>query len=100
MPPGSVATESYLIVGPFGSRKEAENAASYLRTKFVRWLVSTILLTQNISKSMFEFVPAQDFKVSWSDEDLYRRYGLGESEIALIEESIRSLDSADDKADR
>ncbi len=100
MPPGSVATESYLIVGPFRSRKEAESAAAYLRTKFVRWLVSTILLTQNISKSMFEFVPAQDFKVAWSDEDLYSRYGLSTSEIALIEESIRSLDSADDKADR
>ncbi len=98
MPPGSVATESYLIVGPFSSRKEAENAAAYLRTKFVRWLVSTILLTQNISKSMFEFVPGQDFQ-SWSDEDLYSKYALSDDEIALIERSIRSLESANDKAD-
>ena len=99
MPPGSAATESYLIVGPFVSRKEAENAAAYLRTKFVRWLVSTILLTQNISKSMFEFVPGQDFMSSWSDEDLNSKYGLNDDEIALIERSIRSLESANDKAD-
>jgi site-specific DNA-methyltransferase (adenine-specific) len=99
MPPGSAATESYLVIGPFNSRKQAENAAAYLRTKFVRWLVSTILLTQNISKSMFEFVPGQDFKSIWSDEDLYSKYGLSNDEIALVEGSIRSLDLGNDEAD-
>lgn len=99
MPPGSVATESYLIVGPFDSAKQAENAAAYLRTKFVRWLVSTILLTQNISKSMFEFVPEQDFKSTWSDDVLYKKYRLDKTEIALIEESIRPMDVASGKTD-
>ena len=76
MPPGTVSTESYLVVGPLKNEYEARNAAAYLRTRFVRFLVTTILLTQNISKSMFEFVPLQDFAKSYTDDELYSRYRL------------------------
>jgi site-specific DNA-methyltransferase (adenine-specific) len=34
MPPGTVCTETYLIVGPYETEREAENMVSYLRTKF------------------------------------------------------------------
>ena len=95
MPPGSVCTESYLVIGPFKSKKQAENAASYLRTRFVRFLVSTILLTQNISKSMFEFVPVQDFTNELTDSDLFKLYKLNSEEIAYIEATIRALDPVD-----
>lgn len=95
MPPASVATESYLIVGPFSSEAEAGNAAAYLRTRFVRFLVSAILLTQNITRSSFAFVPAQDFSRPWSDEDLYAKYDLSEDEIALIESQIKPMELGD-----
>lgn len=91
MPPGSVATESYLIVGPFDSQAEAESAASYLRTRFARFLVSSILLTQNITKAMFEFLPVPDFSRLWNDELLYEQYGLDSDEKALIERTIKEI---------
>lgn len=91
MPPGSVATESYLIVGPFGSKDEAESAASYLRTRFARFLVSSILLTQNITKAMFEFLPIPDFSHAWTDRLLYQLYDLSAADIALIEGSIKEI---------
>lgn len=96
MKPGSVCTESYLVVGPFKTKTEAQRAAAYLRTRFVRFLVSTILLTQNISKSMFEFVPLQDFSSEWSDPVLYKKYGLTKEEIKFIESVIRPLEPNDD----
>ena len=96
MKPGSVCTESYLVVGPFKTKAEAQRAADYLRTRFVRFLVSTILLTQNISKSMFEFVPLQDFSSEWSDRELYKKYGLTKEEIAFLESVIRPLESDND----
>lgn len=91
MAPASVATESYLIVGPFLSEAEARNAAGYLRTRFVRFLISAILLTQNITRSSFAFVPTQDFSRSWRDEDLYAKYDLSADEITLIESQIKPM---------
>jgi site-specific DNA-methyltransferase (adenine-specific) len=95
MPPGSVCTESYLVIGPFKNKTQANNATDYLRTRFVRFLVSTILLTQNISKSMFEFVPSQDFSKSFTDQDLYVKYDLSAEDIAFIEASIRVMEPTD-----
>ncbi|MCO5052847.1 MAG: Eco57I restriction-modification methylase domain-containing protein [Verrucomicrobiae bacterium] len=92
MPPNSVATESYLIVGPFKSKQEAENAAEYLRTRFARFLVSAILLTQNITRGSFVFVPAQDFTKSWTDKTLYKKYLLKPEEIDFIESTIRAME--------
>lgn len=95
MPPASVATESYLIVGPFSSEMEASNAAAYLRTRFVRFLVSAILLTQNITRGSFAFVPAQDFSRTWADQDLYAKYDLSDDEVTLIESQIKPLELVD-----
>ena len=92
MPPGSVATESYLIVGPFVSEDEATHAAAYLRTRLVRFLVAAILLTQNITRGSFAFVTAQDFSEARTDEELHKKYGLTPSEIEFIESTIRAMD--------
>jgi site-specific DNA-methyltransferase (adenine-specific) len=94
MPPGSVATESYLIVGPFDSESEAASAVSYLRTRFVRFLVSSILLTQNITRAMFEFVPLPPLDRVWTDDTLYREYQLGAEQVALIESTIKEMEEA------
>lgn len=92
MQPKSVATESYLIVGPFSSKREADNAAEYLRTRFTRFLVSAILLTQNITRNSFLFVPSQDFSVLLTDKELYQKYGLSKEEIDYIESVIRPME--------
>ena len=89
IPPGTVCTESYLIIGPLANNEQALNMKAYLKTKFCRFLVSTIVLTQNIAKDKFKFVPMQDFSKPWTDEELYQKYGLTEEEIAFIESKIR-----------
>ena len=68
------------------------NLKDYVKTRFFRFLMSTILLTQNIAKDKFQFIPNQDFSKSWTDEDLYKKYGLKEDDIAFIESMIRPME--------
>ena len=80
------------MLNVFVTKKEAENMLGYIKTRFFRYLLSTILLTQNISKDKFQFVPLQDFSHPWTDEMLYKKYGLDEDEIAFIESMIRPME--------
>ncbi|SJN46610.1 type III restriction system endonuclease, putative [Microbacterium esteraromaticum] len=91
MPPASVATGSYLVIGPFSSESEASNAVGYLRTRFARFLISAILLTQNMTRGSYEFVPDVGFERAWTDEDLYTKYDLTPEEVTLIETQIKPM---------
>ena len=90
--PDKICSESYLLFSTFDSEAEAKNLVTYIKTKFFRFLLSTILLTQNIAKDKFQFVPLQDFSHPWTDEMLYKKYGLDEDEIAFIESMIRPME--------
>ena len=92
LPPNSVCTETYLIAGAFECEKKAKNLQNYLKTKFVRFLVAQIALSQHITKNSFLFVPTQDFSKTWTDAELYAKYGLTEEEIAFIESMIKPMD--------
>lgn len=92
LPPGTVCTETYLLAGVFDDKEEAIGLASYLKTKFVRFLVAQIASTQHITKSSFSFVPIVDFKQSWTDQDLYSMTGLDHAEIEFIESIIRPFE--------
>ena len=88
----SVCTETYLIVDFVNNETEGQNLISYMSTRFFRFMMSLIKNTQNISKSVFAFVPIQDFSKPWTDEELYAKYGLTDEEIAFIESMIRPME--------
>ena len=88
----SICSESYLLIGHSRNKEEAENLVTYMKTKFFRFLLSTVLLTQNIAKDKFLFVPQQNFSHPWTDEMLYKKYGLTDDEIAFIESMIRPME--------
>ena len=92
LPPGKICTESYLLLETFEKKEFAENYQGYMRTSFVRFLLSLVILTQNISRNSFQFVPLQDFSHPWTDEMLYEKYGLDEKEISFIESMIRPME--------
>ena len=54
--------------------------------------MNTIHLTQTIAKDKLQFIPVQDFSQSWTDEELYKKYGLKEDDIAFIESMIRPME--------
>lgn len=92
LPPKNICTETYLLTGWFDSEEEAKNQLGYLKTRFVRFLVGQIAVSQHITKGCFSFVPVQDFSKAWTDEELYEKYGLTQEEIDFIESMIKPME--------
>ena len=90
--PNTICTETYLVAGSFNTEIEAKNTVAYLKTKFVRFLVSLLSFSQDITKERFFFVPDLPMKRTWTDEELYKRYDLTCDEIQFIETTIKSFD--------
>ena len=94
--PNTVCNESYLVIGEFKDKKECENVMSYIATKFFRFLVLQKKNSQNAAKGVYQLVPQQDFSKPWTDEELYEKYGINESEIAFIDSMIKPMDLGGD----
>ena len=92
VPPNSACTETYIIAGSYDNELEACNLASYMATRFFRFMVLLHKSTQDASSKVYKFVPVQDFSESWTDEKLYKKYGLTEEEITFIESMIRPME--------
>ena len=87
-----VDTFSYLNVGFFDTEEEAKNFRDYLCCKFTRFMLRTTYSGVNVSQSNFVFVPQMDMTRHWSDNQLYEYFGLDQSEIDMIEQTMRPMD--------
>lgn len=87
-----INTETYIDTAVFDTLNEATNYKNYLCTKFARYLLRLAITSVNVTRECFTFVPMQDFTRSWTDEDLYAKYGLTDEEIALIEFMIKPME--------
>ena len=85
-------TETYLVIRAVDTIQEAKNIISYMTTKFFRFLVLLKKNTQHATKTVYEYVPIQDFSKPWTDEELYKKYNLTDEEIEFIESMIRPMD--------
>lgn len=102
LPPNSASTETYLIAGTFDNEISAKRLERYLKTKFVRFLISQMLASMNMSKASYSFVPIQNFSdlsdINWDlpideiDHQLFKKYDLTKSEIEFIESKIRRME--------
>jgi site-specific DNA-methyltransferase (adenine-specific) len=90
--PGTACTETYLVAGHFNTEREAERFAKYLRTRFVRFLVSLRKATQHATKDVYAFVPDIPLTQDWTDAKLYKRYSLSNEEIAFVESQVAEHD--------
>jgi len=90
--PGTACSETYLVAGRFEGEDEATRFAKFLRTRFVRFLVSLRKPTQDAAKDVYAFVPDLSLKKDWTDAKLYKRYGLTNYEIAFIESQVAEHD--------
>jgi site-specific DNA-methyltransferase (adenine-specific) len=92
LPPKTICTETYLVVGHYKTKKEAQNLMGYMKTSFFRFLVSQFMFSHHITKDAYKFVPLLDMSESWTDEKLYKKYGLIKDEIAFIESVVRPME--------
>jgi site-specific DNA-methyltransferase (adenine-specific) len=93
--PGTACTETYLVINRFDSERKAKLFARFLRTRFVRFLISLRKNTQDLYSERFSFVPDLPMNQKWTDEMLYEKYGLTKTEVAFIESMIRPMEDAD-----
>lgn len=100
--PGSACTETFIVIGPFDTKNEMFNCHKYIHTNFVRALLYFGHGTMQVTASVFQFVPLQDFTsasdIDWSqsisdiDRQLYDKYDLTDDEIAFIEKMIKPME--------
>lgn len=94
--PGSVSSETYLCIGPFASKSEAESVLSYLTCRLTRLLILLRKPSQDTTRKVYTFVPKQEWTKRWTDAELYAKYGLTDEEVAFIEKIIRPMDLTTD----
>ena len=90
--PYSVCTETFLQIGSFTNENLTKSCLQYIKTKFFRALLFFNRHSLNISKESFGLIPLQDFNEEWTDEKLYKKYGLTQEEIDFIESMIRPME--------
>jgi len=88
----SCCSETYIVIGPFDSKRIINNVLDYINTKFFHFFVSLKKNTQETRRNVYQLVPMQDFKISWTDEKLFKKYGLDNDEIEFIESMVRSME--------
>ena len=91
--PGSVCTLSHVVVGPVASEDEARSLASYLRTRFARFMVSLRKTSQDAPRSVYTWVPQQTWDRTWTDDLLFEKYGIGDAEQEFIAAMIRPMEA-------
>lgn len=91
--PGTICTEAYILVGCGLDLDEqsAQHLAKYFNTKFARFMHGLAKSSHDATRSTYRFVPVVDFNEEWTDEKLYKKYGLTQDEIDLIENSIKPM---------
>ena len=90
--PGTICTETYIVINVFDTKCEAENFVAYMKTKFFRFMLGLRVVTQHINKEKFAWVPdLEDYSKPWTDEELYRKFGLTENDIRYVESKIKPI---------
>lgn len=95
-------TVTFLSIGKFDTKAEAEATLKYIKTKFARIMLSTLKVTQDNPRETWLNVPSQDFTLSsdidWTlsvkdiDVQLYKKYKLSDEEIAFIEDKAQIME--------
>jgi hypothetical protein len=95
-------TQTFLTIGSFVERSEAEACLKYVKSKFARALLGVLKITQHNPAKTWKYVPLQDFTrtsdIDWSmsipeiDQQLYSKYKLDPDEIAFIESHVKPME--------
>lgn len=102
--PGTICTETYIVIGADLNLDEesAQNLSEYLKTKFSRLLHGIAKSSHDAARTTYKFIPLQNFSndsdIDWSksiseiDQQLYKKYGLSDEEITFIEEKVKDME--------
>lgn len=88
--PGECCTEMYLVAGAFNTKEEVESLKSYLFTKIVRFLILQCVMSQDVTRDCFMFVPDLiDYDRVYNDKILKEYWKITDDEWKHIDSRIR-----------
>ena len=100
--PDVATTQTFITIGFFENKCEAESLLKYIKGKFARAMLNTLKITQHNKRETWKYVPLQTFTsssdIDWSqsiphiDQQLYRKYGLSAEEIDFIETHVKEME--------
>lgn len=100
--PGVGFTQTFIGIGAFNTKKQAEDLGKYIKTKFARAMLGVLKITQDCPGPKWKYVPLQDFTtasdIDWTkpipeiDRQLYSKYDLDQSEIDFIESHVKEME--------
>jgi site-specific DNA-methyltransferase (adenine-specific) len=90
--PGECCSESWLVAGAFESKEEVVAYKSYLFTKTARFLLLQTVVSQNITKKNFCFIPdLGKYDREYTDEYLRKFWDITNDEWEYIDSRISSI---------
>lgn len=94
--PGECCTESWIVAGAFDSEEEVISYKSYIFTKPVRFLLLQTVVSQDITKKNYCFVPdLGKYEGIYTDEMLCKLWGITEDEWKYIDSRISAIGGED-----
>jgi len=90
--PGEICTESWLVACSFPTKDEVVSFKSYLFTKIIRFLLLQTVVSQDIPREKFVFIPyLEKYNVEFTDDLLRERWKITDEEWSFIDSKIKSL---------
>lgn len=92
--PGECCTETYIVAGAFDSESEVISFKSYLFTKIVRFLLLQMVISQDVTKRCFGFIPdLGKYEGFYTDKQLCKLWNISEDEWNYIDSRINNIKS-------
>jgi site-specific DNA-methyltransferase (adenine-specific) len=90
--PGEACTESWIVVFAAKTLKEVVSFKSFLFTKTVRFLLLQTVVSQDVTRGNFQFVPdLGKYEGVYTDEMLCKRWDITMEEWEFIDSRIKSI---------
>lgn len=88
--PGECCTESFIVLYNAESKTEVENFKSYIFTKIARFLLLQAVVSQDVTREKFIFVPdLGEYTQQYTDEYLRKLWDITEEEWEYIDSKIK-----------
>lgn len=90
--PGECCTESWIVAGAFDTEEEVLAYKSYIFTKIVRFLLLQTVVSQDVTKKNFCFIPdLETYQGQYTDKMLCEMWGISEEEWSYIDSRIATI---------
>lgn len=91
--PGECCTESFIIIGAFDTKEELLSFRSYIFTKIIRFLLLQTVVSQDVTKKNFCFIPdLEKYEGIYTDNMLCKLWDISKEEWSYIDSRIRNFD--------